>query len=670
MILQRYTKIFLLSAVFFMAIMAAGCLDDVDPDFQQPPAQHFADTFSPEDNWLIYWYICGSNLESDNGAATKDIEEMFEAQLPANVKVLIQAGGSNEWQNAFVKSGATNLFLYSADGLQELVTAPDSDMGDAETVASFLQFGKDNFEADHRVFVFWDHGGGSVFGLCHDERTENILTLNEVRDAFAAVYDANEENPPFEVIGFDTCLMATYEMANTLYGYAHYMVASEEIEPGNGWQYTSWLKSLGENPAMSGARLGQVICDSYYAGCEDAWTEDTATLSVIDLTKLPNLRTAYENFGIEALRLSAQNPRKFFSQLGRNAKNSENYGGNTRENGYYDMIDIGDLAENSKDLLPQTASTLIRAVDDAVIHKVHGPYRTKGGGISGFYPYSGNDQMYAMYTRVSAAPNSQKYLYHYLLRGSIPSEAEEILASTGLQELPQPLSEGETLFDISNLEDLKIQVDKKNNAFVQLTPEQLENIAYINCNLAYLDEEEDIILYLGSDSNVKIDWKKGTVTDNFDATWPMLDGHPVYIEVSAVQDDYNLYSIPIKLNGERVNLEAAYQYSTNSYKIIGARRQNSEKGMADKNLIKLKTGDTITTLHYGMTISGDDSDLTEAEVDTFTFTKDSNLADERIGNGEYLYCFEFVTPNNESASSQFINFSVDDSGITTNEIEE
>ena len=666
MILKRYAKILVLAAIFLMALAISGCLEEVDADFQQPPAQNFADTFSPDDNWLIYWYICGSNLESGGGAATKDIEEMLQAKLPANVKVLIQAGGSREWQNAFVQSGATNLFLYSSDGLQELVTAPDSDMGDAETVASFLQFGKDNFQADHRVFVFWDHGGGSVFGLCQDERTGNILSLNEVRDAFAAVYDANTENPPFEVIGFDTCLMATYETANTLYGYAHYMVASEEVEPGNGWQYTSWLKALGENPAMSGARLGQVICDGYYEGCENVWSEDTVTLSVIDLSKIPNLRAAYENFGIEALRLSAQNPRQFFSKLGRNAKNSENYGGNTRENGYYDMVDIGDLAENSKDLLPQTSTTLIRAIDDAVIHRVHGPYRTKGKGISGFYPYSGSDDYYARYTRVNAAPDSQKYLYHYLLRGSIPSEAQGILASTGLNELPQPIEEG--LFSIDGLDDLKIQVDKKNNAFVQLTPEQLENIAYVNCNLAYFDEADDIILYLGSDSNVKIDWKKGTVTDNFDATWPMLDGHPVYIEVTAVQDDYNLYSIPILLNGERVNLEAAYQYSTNSYKILGARRLSSN-GMADKNLIKLKAGDTITTLHYGMTISGDDSDFTEAEVITFTFTKDSNLEDERIGNGEYLYCFEFVTPNNESASSQFINFSVDDSGITTNEIE-
>ena len=190
----RYAKIFLLSAILVTTLNISGCVEGIELEetpHTQSPAQNFADTFNPEDNWLIYWYICGSNLESEYGAATKDIQEMLQAKLPANVKVLIQAGGSKQWRNAVIKSGATNLLLYSADGLQELVTAEDSDMGDAETVASFLQFGKDNFQADHRVFIFWDHGGGSVFGLCHDERTNNTLSLNELRDAFAAVFDAN-----------------------------------------------------------------------------------------------------------------------------------------------------------------------------------------------------------------------------------------------------------------------------------------------------------------------------------------------------------------------------------------------------------------------------------------------------------------------------------------------
>ncbi|MBQ7703819.1 MAG: clostripain, partial [Selenomonadaceae bacterium] len=199
------------------AVLISGCDDD---DGMPKEKVTFADAYSPDDTWMVYWYICGSDLESDGGAASYDIEEMLNAKLPDNVRVLIQAGGANQWHNAVVKSGQTNLLLYDKDGLHELETQPDANMGAAETLSGFLQYGRDNFPADHKVFIFWDHGGGSAFGVCFDERTNDSLSLNEIHDAFAAVYDNSPENPPFEIIGLDTCLMATYELANDLYGFS------------------------------------------------------------------------------------------------------------------------------------------------------------------------------------------------------------------------------------------------------------------------------------------------------------------------------------------------------------------------------------------------------------------------------------------------------------------
>lgn len=648
------------------ALIIIGC--DVDEDSPQKIEANFADAYNPDDTWLVYWYICGSDLESDGGAASKDIEEMLAAKLPDNVKVLIQAGGANDWKNAVITPGYTNIFLYDKDGFHELAKNEDTNMGDPSTLASFLQYGRDNFPADHKVFIFWDHGGGSAFGLCFDERTDDSLSLNEIHDAFAAVYNNSAENPPFEIIGFDTCLMGTYELANDLYGFARYMVASEEVEPGNGWEYTGMLTALANNPAMSGAGLGQSICDSYYKGCEDAWTEDNVTLSVIDLSKVPELKTAYENFGIEALQLSSENPQKFFSKFGREAKRTENYGGNTRESGYYDMIDLGDLAKKSKKLLPNTADALIEAVDNAVVYKVNGEYRDKGSGISGFYPYDGGEQMLNIYSQIYAAPLAQKCLYSHLIYGQMPQEGYNLLQGANVQQILQP-SAKQNIFDVADLEDTKIRIDKKHNAYVKLNSAQMEILSSVRCILAYVDVKNDIILYLGSDANVNADWDKGTFTDNFDGTWMMLNGYPVYIEVTADEENYTLYSIPIKLNGVRCNLEVAYK--DNKYEILGARKRNADKNMADKNLIKLKAGDKITTLHYGMTISGKDTDFTEVEVDTFTLDENlATVADEEIGDGEYLYCFEFVTPNNQSATSEFVNFTIKGDSIITNKLED
>lgn len=663
---MRSVRIFLMLLIFVVTVAVSGCVELVEDT--RPTPVNFVDKYSADDSWLVYWYICGSNLESGHASASYDLQEMVNARLPANVRVLIQAGGTTEWHNAVMQSGKTNLYLYDANGLRELETAPDSDMGDAETLASFLSYGKNNFEADHRVFIFWDHGGGSAFGLCQDERTNNILTLNEVRDAFVSVYDANPANPPFEIVGFDTCLMATYEMANDLYGLARYMVASEEAEPGNGWEYTGLLTALGNNPAMGGDALGKAICDTYFAGCESNWSEDTATLSVVDLAKFPALRTAYENFGIEALKLSAQNPRQFFSTFGRHARRAENYGGNTREKGYFDMLDIGDLARRSQNLLPQTSNALVNAIGDAVVYKVRGVYRDRGTGISSFYPYDGANGIFSLYANVNSAPVPQKYLYSYLLYGVLPAGAENLINGELVQAPPAP-TETVKIFAIEDLEDTPIQVDAHNNAFVQLTAEQTGILSNVVCNLAYVDEANDLILYLGSDADIELNWDKGIFRDNFQGTWPMLDGHPVYVEVTAREDNYNLYSIPIRLNGTRCNLEVAFDRKKSAYKILGARGV-SERGMADKNLIKLKAGDKITTLHYGLTISGDDSDFTEVEVDTFTIGDKPRFEAEDISDGEYLYCFEFITPDNESATSEFINFTIRNGRIYTSRVED
>ena len=87
--------------------------------------------------------------------------------------------------------------------------------------------------------------------------------------------------------------MATLDTANTVSGFAHYMVASQELEPGNGWQYTGWPEALGADTSISGAELGKAICDTYMEGCRMEGTEGNATLSLINLEALPHLNMAY-----------------------------------------------------------------------------------------------------------------------------------------------------------------------------------------------------------------------------------------------------------------------------------------------------------------------------------------------------------------------------------------
>ena len=52
------------------------------------PSADFSDTYGASDSWVIYWYLCGTDLESDNGAASADLRELQRVQLPPNVKVV------------------------------------------------------------------------------------------------------------------------------------------------------------------------------------------------------------------------------------------------------------------------------------------------------------------------------------------------------------------------------------------------------------------------------------------------------------------------------------------------------------------------------------------------------------------------------------------------------
>ena len=112
-------------------------------------------------SWAVYWYLCGSDLETEGGCATTDLEEMLQVDLPENVNVVIQTGGAVEWQNEYMDSSVIQRWLYNSEGLQLLEEQDTANMGDAQTLYEFLDFANKNYPADKVAVTFWNHGGGS-----------------------------------------------------------------------------------------------------------------------------------------------------------------------------------------------------------------------------------------------------------------------------------------------------------------------------------------------------------------------------------------------------------------------------------------------------------------------------------------------------------------------------
>lgn len=638
----------LLTFIMLLALTACGVEENHTPEI-----------ISTDTEWTIYWYLCGSDLESNYGAATNDLVELMEVKLPETVKVVIQTGGSSIWQNDVISAEKLGRYIYDHNGLQLIEELPLASMGDEKTLEDFLAFGRENYPAKRTAVVFWNHGGGSVSGAAFDELYGmDSLSLDEMYQAFVNTFGKNPQNQPVDIIGFDTCLMATVDTAYTFSEIGKYLVASQEVEPGNGWLYSGWLGMLAQNPNMEPLNVATSICDSYVQGCEAVGTEDNITLSVTDLSKVSTLIDAYDNFGKEALATAVENP-AFFAHFSKIANSVENYGGNTREQGYTNMTDLGNLASKSVGLLPETSGAVLDAIADCVVYKVNGKYRPDSAGLSCYYSYSSDEDDFNAYVNICPV-DSFKYLYAYGLTGELSEQGMDYISKMNYNALPNLI----TLNNV-NWEDMPVKVDEYGNATLTLGIEAIDILSSISFELYYADPEEDILLCLGTDNDIVADWENGIFHDNFRGVWGSLDGALCYMEISYEGDSYNQYSVPILLNGEEYNLMVIYDFEMEQYFIEGARKPLDESGAADKNLRYLVEGDEIQTIHYATTISGEDGELMAVPIDTIKVTTETAFAETELGDGFFIMMYVMRDSQGNVAYSVPVTFESIDGEIYT-----
>ena len=65
----------------------------------------------PEDkaSWTILMYVCGSDLESEDGFATDNFNEIKKIDFPDNVNLVIEAGGTKKWHNGLDDNKLTRM---------------------------------------------------------------------------------------------------------------------------------------------------------------------------------------------------------------------------------------------------------------------------------------------------------------------------------------------------------------------------------------------------------------------------------------------------------------------------------------------------------------------------------------------------------------------------------
>lgn len=197
--------------------------------------------------------------------------------------------------------------------------------------------------------------------------------------------------------------MGNLEVEHVLSPYGKYLVASEEIEPGSGWDYKGFGSYLTENPECGGNELGRAICDSYMAsGDEDAMWSNMRTLSVVDMKKVDALSKTLSDV-IKEMGSCIPNPDAYRNMV-LEIDSAEKY----YEGSY--AIDIGDMLQKMESLNSEAVNNALAALDEAVLYHVGGEARIHSNGLSIMYEQGISSAGCERYLQICPIPEYLAYL--------------------------------------------------------------------------------------------------------------------------------------------------------------------------------------------------------------------------------------------------------------------
>ncbi len=609
--------------LLFSACAPAAVTDSRESEEQEDESKQAEVTEQAEeanDTWSVFLYLCGTDLESESGAATENLAEIMQVSQSDKVNFIIETGGTAKWQTEGISSEALQRWQLGADGLSLVDEQPLASMGDAQTLGDYLSWGVQSYPADKYMVLFWDHGSSSANGAVFDELFNyDSLSLTELSEGLAAA------GAPFEIIGFDTCLMASLETAAAVSPYGSYMVASEETEPSGGWDYGLWLQYLCDHPEKNGLEVGQIICDSYMAKCEAYGEGAMATLSVTDLSAVADLADKFDAVAAEMTGVTEDITT--YQTFIKGIQRAESYGGNNDDEGYTNMVDLGDLVINTESVLSDTADALLDSLFNTVKYSVRGESRSEANGLSVYFPLAIDENELTIYADTAATSDDYLRFMETITEWKAPEATVETAPE---------------MTDSVQQDDYSVQVSTyiTDEGYYALKVDSgLEAVASVNFSIYYMDYDYNEYMLLGIDNDITEDWESGRFEDNFRGVWPMINGCYCAPTLLAETDDYNLYTIPILLNGEETNLRAAYIWDTEEdghFEIYGAWNGiDTDTGMSARDIIQLEDGDEVTLLLDGT--NWDTGDTTTYEMDSFVVSGKPVMEESELIDGDYLY---------------------------------
>ncbi|HEX8822080.1 MAG TPA: clostripain-related cysteine peptidase [Archangium sp.] len=261
----------------------------------------------PAADWTCFVHLnADNNLESFGKDDLNEMEAVGSLQGKLNMIALVDGGSLKDgdgWNTGarlmYVTKDPSNTSKIVS---REIAVDPKSDLGklmaagkgeldtgSPQVLRAALDYVQRNVESKHFMVDLWDHGNGWR-GVSYDDKPSSSLDMNELKQALTGL------PKKVDILAADACLMATVEVADTAKAAgADWLVGSEELEPGTGWNYTDLLtrasKLFEGGKAVSPEQMAKLIQDSYIVG-----PKDNVTMSTTNLSKLDALNAKLDGF--------------------------------------------------------------------------------------------------------------------------------------------------------------------------------------------------------------------------------------------------------------------------------------------------------------------------------------------------------------------------------------
>ena len=375
-----------------------------------------------DETWTFMAYVMGdTNLEP---YALDDLTEMASVGSSDALNIVAMVDRSPDYSSDGVLNlddwEDTKLLEVQQDEFVEIDDLGELNTGSPDTLSGFIETAITEYPADNYVLLLWDHGGGWL-GMGADETDgEDPLELDEISQGIEAGLAATDVDK-LNMIGFDACLMGTYEVVSTLAPYADYMVASEEVEPGHGWNYGQ-LEVIAENPSIETADLAAAMLEGYSAQAEEEGTASDITLGILDLAAVDELQAAMDDVAEAYL----EDPAAYSPELASAQQDVLEFGRDPDPAYSMYQIDLGgfldNLVESGESELAERAAAASDALDALVVDHVAGPATAASTGLSIYFPPL-QSYFYQDYLGLEGVPTWPATLAEFFATGSLLDES-------------------------------------------------------------------------------------------------------------------------------------------------------------------------------------------------------------------------------------------------------